>query len=68
MIEQCLADVGGISLAHVEFKARKLSHKILQGCGDGKVRELSAIHSFLLLFVSGMSSEQLRPLKSLRHG
>lgn len=68
MIEQCLANVGGISLAHVEFKARKLSCKILQACGDDKVKELSAIYSFLLLFVSGVSSEHLRLLKSLKHG
>ena len=59
---------GGTSLAHVEFKARKSSYKVLQGWGDGQVRELSAIYCFPLLFVSDVSSEQLRPLKSLKHG
>lgn len=68
MIEQCLADVGGISLAHMEFKARKLSYKVLQGWGDGQDRELSTIYCFPLLFVSDVSSEQLRLRKSLKHG
>lgn len=39
---------GGTSLARVEFKARKLSYKLLQGWGDGQVRELSAAYCFPL--------------------
>lgn len=69
MTQQCLADGGGgLSLAYMEFVARKLSYKVLLGWGDGQVRDLFNIYSFPLLFVSDVSSEQQRPLKSLKHG
>lgn len=61
MTQQCLADgEGGISLVHMELVARKLSYKALRAWGDGQVRELFAIYSFPLLFVSDVSSEQLK--------
>lgn len=71
MTQQCLADGGGgLSLAYMEFVPRKLSYKVLQGGGDGQVRDLFAIYTFPLLFVSDVSSEQQGPLKSLKqeHG
>lgn len=69
MTQQCLADGGGgLSLAYTEFVVRKLSYKVLQGWGDGQVRDLFAIYSFLSLFVSDVSSEQRGPLKSLKQG
>lgn len=44
----------------MEFVARKQSYKVLQGWGDGQVRDLFAIYSFPLLFASDVSSEQLK--------
>lgn len=65
MLEQCLAD-GWV--AHLECKARKWSYKALERQGDGQVRELSAICCFPLLFVSDVSSDELRLLKSPKRG